>query len=95
MGRRHHVHTKVMCWMTVDRACRVARHFSGRTRRDWEALRGWIAEEVVTRGWSEKRGAFSVAYGVDELDATALETGLTGLIEPTDRRFIATVGAVE
>ena len=95
MGRRHHVHTKVMCWMTVDRACRVARYFSGRTRRDWEALRGWIAEEVVSRGWSEKRGAFSVAYDVDELDATALETGLTGLIEPTDRRFLATVGAVE
>jgi trehalose-phosphatase len=95
MPRRHHVHSKVMCWATVDRACRIARHWNGRARRDWEALRGWIAEDVLARGWNEKLGAFGVAYGVDELDAGVLELGLTGLLPPADPRLLATVDAVQ
>ncbi|MFN8178295.1 MAG: trehalose-phosphatase [bacterium] len=94
MPRRHHVHTKVMCWMTVDRACRVARLYEGRVRRDWEALRGWIAEEVVERGWSEKLRSFKVAYETEDVDASALEVGLSGLLPPGDPRFAATVDAV-
>jgi GH15 family glucan-1,4-alpha-glucosidase len=94
MPRRHHVHSKVMCWLTVDRACRIARLYHGRTRRDWEALRGWIAEEVLEKGWSESIGAFKVAYETEEFDASALEVGLTGLLPPDDRRVVATVEAV-
>ena len=93
--RRHHVHTKVMCWLTVDRACRISRHYLGRERRDWIALRAAIADEVLQRGWNEAARAFTAAYGSDDLDAAALEVGLSGLAAADDPRFVATVEAVE
>jgi trehalose-phosphatase len=95
MSRRHHVHTKTMCWLTVDRACRIADHYLGRERRDWSALRSAIAEDVLRRGWNQGAGAFTVAYGSDDLDAAALETGLSGLVAADDPRFVATVEAIE
>ncbi len=94
LARRHHVHTKVMCWLTVDRACRIAEAYAGRTRRDWEALRDWIAEDVIERGWNADVGAYTEAYGSDALDAAALAVGLSGLLPPDDPRFVATVEAV-
>ncbi len=93
-GRRHHVHTKVMCWVTVDRACRIAEAYLGRTRRDWEALRDLIAQEVMERGWNKDVGAYTQSYGSDELDAATLEIGLSGLLPAGDPRFVATVEAV-
>jgi trehalose 6-phosphate phosphatase len=47
--RQHHVHSKVMCWQTVDRALRVGEYL-GRRKPDWEALRDQIAADVLERG---------------------------------------------
>ena len=93
-GRRHHVHTKVMCWVTVDRACRIAEAYMGRTRRDWEALRDLIAQEVMERGWNKDVGAYTESYESDAIDAATLEIGLSGLLPAEDPRFVATVEAV-
>ncbi|MEP0841700.1 MAG: trehalose-phosphatase [Phycisphaerae bacterium] len=93
--RRHHLHSKVMCWYTVDRALFVQDLFLGRPNGEWEALRERIRADILENGWSPRRRAFTVAYGEDDLDATALQTGLTGLLDPGDERFLLTVQAVE
>jgi trehalose 6-phosphate phosphatase len=93
--RRHHVHSKVMCWVTVDRACRIAREYLGRPQPEWARLRDVIAEDVRTHGWNEERGAYTAAYGISDLDASVLEIGLRGLVPGDDPRFQATVEAVE
>lgn len=92
--RRQHVHSKVMCWVTVDRAVRVAEQVFNRPRPEWNQLREEIAEDVLEKGWSKSMGAFTAAYGADELDASALHIGLSGLIEPRDDRFVSTVDAI-
>lgn len=93
--KRHHVHTKAMCWHAVDRAITVAERGMGRTRSDWERLREAIGADVLANGWDPHIGAFTAAYGEDALDASVLAVGLTGLIDPRDDRFVRTVEAIE
>jgi trehalose-phosphatase len=92
---KHNVYTKVMCWVTLDRALAVAERFDRTPTGPWRSLREEIAEQVLSRGWSDTAGSFTVAYGDDDLDAACLFVGLSGLLAPDDPRFLATVDAVE
>lgn len=93
--RRHHVHSKVMCWLTVDRALRVLGRVMGRAREDWAALRDAIAADVLAHGWKPGVGSFTGTYDRDEPDAAALWVGLSGMLPPGDPRFAGTVAFVE
>ena len=44
---RHHVHSKVMCWLAVDRALVICDALTGRSRPDWECLRDEIGTDVL------------------------------------------------
>lgn len=90
----HHVHSKVMCWLTVDRGIAIAA-YCGRKRPEWSALRDQIALDVLERGWKPGLGGFSSAYDSNEPDAASLWVGLSGLLPPTDSRFVGTVEVVE
>ena len=92
---RHHVHSKVMCWVTVDRAVRVAGDFVDGDHHDWELLRDSIREDVLDRGWKEDVGSFTAAYDGFDVDASVLAIGLYGLVDPQDERFLRTVDTVE
>ncbi|MEV0127953.1 trehalose-phosphatase [Dactylosporangium sp. NPDC050688] len=92
---RHYVYSKVMCWMTVDRGVQLFERAGRPVPETWRALRDTIAENVLDKGWDEKLGAYTVAYGYDEMDASVLWIGLSGLLADDDPRFLATVLAVE
>ncbi len=92
---RHHVHSKVMCWMAVDRAMSIARRVDRDLARHWGPLRHRIAADVIENGWSESRRSYTSAYGSTDIDAGLLWIGLSGLMPPTDSRFVSTLKAVE
>ncbi|MCI0630308.1 MAG: glycoside hydrolase family 15 protein, partial [Phycisphaerales bacterium] len=92
---RHHVHSKLMCWLTADRAVKIAERFYDRPRPDWLALRDQIAADVLAHGFKPQVNAFTAAYDGVDLDASALFVGLTGFLSPTDPRFAGTVEMVE
>jgi hypothetical protein len=92
---RHHVYSKVMCWMTVDRAIRILTRHSAETNPEWVLLRDRISENVLSQGWHEGSQAYTVAYGSPEMDASSLWIGLSGLLADDDPRFLATVLRVE
>ena len=92
---RHHVNSKVMCWVTVDRAIRVAWDVFGRKHPEWEHLRDSIEADIVTNGWSHELDAFTTAYDGEDVDASVLAIGLFGLIDADDPRYRATVATVE
>ena len=75
---RHHVYSKVMCWLTVDRALQVQALRGEPPRPDWVELRESIRANVLEHGWNEAAGAYSVAYGDEEIDASSLWIGLSG-----------------
>ncbi|OZC72375.1 trehalose-phosphatase [Rhodococcus sp. 06-418-5] len=92
---RHHVYSKVMGWITVDRAIRLAETFGRATEPGWAPLRETIREQVLANGWNEEVQSFTAAYDGTDLDAATLFIGLSGLIDPADPRFAATVTATE
>ena len=92
---RHHVHSKVMCWLALDRAVALADRFLDREPTTWIELRDQIAAETIEQGWNPSVGAFTASYGSSDLDASALAVGLSGLLPPSDDRFSATVDAVD
>lgn len=95
LAPRHHVYSKVMCWLTVDRAITLAKKYRGGAPDEWSELRERIADNVLDHGWHEEAGAYTVAYGHPEMDASSLWIGLSGLLADDDPRFLATLLAIE
>ncbi len=93
--KRHYLHSKVMCWVTVDRAIEIGRALHMHERPEWEHLRDEIAADVLRNGWKESVQSFAAAYDGTDIDAAALVIGLAGMIDATDPRFAGTVRAVE
>lgn len=92
---RHHVYSKVMCWLTVDRALTLADAYGREAQLGWTTLRDVIAQQVREEGWNEEAQSYTAAYDGTDLDAATLHIGLSGLIDPDDPRFHATVLATE
>ena len=90
------VHSKMMCWVAMDRGIRLAekRGFPGSVDR-WRAARDAIYEEIMAKGWSSKRQAFVQAYGSEALDASALLMPLVLFMSPTDPRVLKTIAAIQ
>ncbi|MEM1185382.1 MAG: trehalose-phosphatase [Planctomycetota bacterium] len=93
--KRHHVHSKVMCWQAVALGVEIAERHHGRPRPDWIELRDAIAADVNANGFNTELQTFTGAYDETEIDASVLAVGLTGLIDPKDARFSGTIDAVE
>jgi GH15 family glucan-1,4-alpha-glucosidase len=94
-GRQHFVYSKLMCWVALDRALRLAdaRSFPA-DRARWTEVRDTIYEEVMARGWNEELSAFSQAYGGDTLDAANLIMPLVFFMAPDDPRMLGTLDAI-
>jgi len=94
-GQQHFVYSKLMCWVALDRALRLAdRRSFPADRERWHRVRDQIYEEIMERGWSDQRQAFVQAYGSDTLDASNLMMPLVFFMSPTDPRMISTLDAI-
>jgi GH15 family glucan-1,4-alpha-glucosidase len=94
-GLRHFVHGKLMCWVALDRGERLAERTGlERGRRDWAAQRDRLRAEILTKGWSDRLGAFKQSYEDERLDAANLMLPLVGFLPGDDPRVIATIDAI-
>ena len=84
-----------MCWVAIDRGLRLAdkRSFPA-DRERWINTRDRIYEEILEKGWSEKRQAFVQHYGSNTLDASNLIMPLVFFMSPTDPRMLKTLDAI-
>ena len=93
---RHHVYTKVMCWVALDRALRTAARHGREPLPAWEPTAArHPARKSCTRAGTRLRRSYTVAYDSPDLDAAVLHIGLSGLLDVNDQRFLDTVTAVE
>jgi GH15 family glucan-1,4-alpha-glucosidase len=92
----HHVHSKLMAWLALDRALRIAASHRTPARQvaRWLAARNAVAADVAARGFNPQLGAYTRTYGSSDLDAAVLVLPLLGL-EPRDSpRVLGTIDAV-
>jgi GH15 family glucan-1,4-alpha-glucosidase len=91
-----YVHSKLMAWLTLDRALRIAetRGAHVRNRKRWAASRAAIASDVLARGFDARRNTFVRAYGRSDLDAALLVLPLLGIEPPRSPRVLGTIDAV-
>ena len=94
-GRKRFTHSRVMCWVAVDRAVRIARARS--LPADivrWMAVRDEIYTRVMEHGWNEEKQAFVQHEDTDVLDAAVLLMPLVHFIAPDDPRWLSTLDAI-
>ena len=94
-GQRHFLHSRLMCWVCVDRALRLARKRSlPAPFQHWEQVRDEIYDDIFDNFWNADIGAFVQARGGTALDASCLLMPLFKFISPTDPKWLSTLDAV-
>ncbi|HET7048911.1 MAG TPA: glycoside hydrolase family 15 protein, partial [Solirubrobacteraceae bacterium] len=92
---RHHLSSKVLCWVALDRAVELAPQLGIHADVErWTAERDAIREAVLTRGWSEARQAYAQSFDSDDLDAAQLLMPILGFLPATDERMRSTIDAI-
>jgi GH15 family glucan-1,4-alpha-glucosidase len=93
---RHFLYSKVMCWVALDRAIRLAPLLGTDGREHaWKQAKDEIREAVLTQGWSDAAGAFTQSFGSDALDASNLMLPIVGFLPADDPRMLATIDAID
>ena len=93
---RHFTFSKVLCWVAIDRAIKVARMF-GKSHKieKWTSLEQEIKEDIHKNAWNSDINAFVQSYGSRHLDASVLLMESYGFIHARDPKFVSTVRAIE
>jgi len=91
-GRQHFVYSKIMCWVALDRAIRMAEKRSFPANLNyWRDVRDRIYVEVMSKGWNRDVQSFIQYYGTASLDASNLIMPLVFFVSPQDPRMMATL----
>ena len=95
-GRRDFTYGRLMSWVALDRAVRVARRRGrpGDLSR-WMSVRDRIYHQIMDRGFHPGRRAFVQHYGTDVLDASLLVMPSVGFVTPTDPLWQSTLRAMD
>jgi len=94
---RHYTSSKVMCWVALDRAVKLAPRIGATpdSVARWRAARDQVHAAVLEQAWSESLGAYAGAFGSDDLDASVLILPLVGFLPAGDARMAATIDAID
>jgi GH15 family glucan-1,4-alpha-glucosidase len=92
----HFTHSKVMCWVALDRAVRLADdgHLPSKHAGTWRRERLAIGEFIETCCWSPRLESYTRSAASDDLDASLLLAVLLGYESSDPARLAATVDAV-
>jgi GH15 family glucan-1,4-alpha-glucosidase len=93
----HHVHSKLMAWVALDRAVRIATARRDRRRRRqqrWISARDALALDIQTRGFDPAQQSYTAAYGSTDLDAAVLLLPVVGLEAASSSRVAGTIEAI-
>ncbi|WP_241269991.1 glycoside hydrolase family 15 protein [Caballeronia sp. M1242] len=94
-GKRPLLHSRLMCWVTVDRALRLAQKRSlPAPLATWFQTRDDIHRDIHEQFFNEELQSFVQTPGSSTLDASALMMPLVRFIGPKDPRWTGTLDAI-
>jgi GH15 family glucan-1,4-alpha-glucosidase len=92
----HFTQSKALCWVALDRACKLAERGLIPDRSDrWRAAADEIRAFVDKQSWDEERSSYVRAPDLRELDASLLTMAILSYDDPAGERLRGTVAAVE
>ena len=95
-GRQDFVYGRVQTWVALDRAVKMAdRRARPADVNRWVTERNAVYNEVFSKGWNPKIGAFTQHYGSDVLDSALLMMPQQGFIAPRDPQWLDTLKAID
>lgn len=92
--KQQFVYSKMMLWVALDRALRLAdkRSFPCPNSIEWLKVRDTIYDDVMEKGYNQKMQCFIQSYEANEmLDSAVLIAPLVFFIAPNDPRFTNTL----
>lgn len=94
-GPRHFLHSKLSCWVALERAVRLAERgwLPGDVRR-WRRERSQLQRVILEHAYNPMVGAFTQSLDDDVLDASALLVARFGFVPPDDPRVLSTIDKV-
>jgi alpha,alpha-trehalase len=94
-ARQHFVSSRVLSWVALDRAVRIAKKVKPEFDTSaWQAELPKIHDEVMEQGWSDRLGAFRERYEGENLDAASLLISVFEFLPPDHPRLLATIEKV-
>ncbi|WDH51488.1 glycoside hydrolase family 15 protein [Pseudomonas chlororaphis] len=96
-GEQHHfLHSRLMCWVALDRAIRLAskRSLPAPFAR-WDQTRQAIYDDIWSNFWNAEGGHFVQCRGGTALDGSMLLMPLVRFVGARDPRWLATLEAIE
>ena len=86
------VESTMWCYVALDRAIKMARELGyDEDWQKWEPVRKRIKSHILSEGWSEKKKAFAMVFGGEDLDAANLLMPLVGFLPARDPKMSATI----
>jgi len=93
---RHFLHSRLMCWVALDRALRLAFKRSLPAPFDrWDKVRQAIHDDIWNNFWDADAGHFVQHQGSKKLDGSMLLMPLVRFVGASDPRWLATLAAIE
>jgi GH15 family glucan-1,4-alpha-glucosidase len=95
-GRRHHTHSRLLCWVALDRLVTLSDQGKlGRANvEEYRKPSDAIRREIITRGWNEKLQSYVSELDGDHLDASLLLMSWYGFEKPDSPRMQSTYRAI-
>jgi alpha,alpha-trehalase len=91
---QQYVSSKLMCWVALDRAAKLAEiRGDGELRQKWAEIADEIRADILEHGVSDK-GVLTQHYDTDSLDASVLLAAIFEFLPGDDERLHATVEAI-
>ncbi|MFQ5827195.1 MAG: glycoside hydrolase family 15 protein [Dehalococcoidia bacterium] len=91
-GPYHFVHSKLMCWVALDRGAKIAEKLGQESQaKRWRETAENIRKDILSKGWNPQRQAFTQHYDTAALDASNLLMPLYGFLPISDERVRATI----
>jgi len=94
-GKKGFLYSRMMCWVALDRAIKIAESHSYPWNTAWREARDKIFNSIHRDFWNDKIKAFVQYKGAETVDAATLLMPLIRFIGPTDPKWLSTLERIE
>jgi len=94
-GRKKFLHSRLMCWVALDRGIKIGQARSFPLNPEWRIQRDVIFNSIYENFWNEERKTFVQFEGSDSVDAALLLMPLVRFISPKDPMWLSTLKVIE